>query len=276
MIIWLASYPKSGNTWVRSIVSALVYTDDGIFDFAKLSHIKQFPRKIHFDEFTDEKDNFNEIKKYWIPAQEKLNLDNKVKIFKTHHANIKIENYAFTNKENTLGTIYVVRDPRNVVNSLSNHYGLSLNKAKEFMLRPSVIRETHVQDKGTLSPLGTWADNYISWTHHNSNLLLIKYEDLMTNAKDEITKIINFLKPHIKFNFDEKKINNIIESTKFDNLKKMEKDGKFNEYKDVEEESKFNFFNLGPKNKWQNNLDINIKDEIEKKFSDLMKKLGYL
>ena len=39
MIIWLASYPKSGNTWVRSIVSALVYTDDGIFDFAKLSHI---------------------------------------------------------------------------------------------------------------------------------------------------------------------------------------------------------------------------------------------
>ena len=124
-----------------------------------------------------------------------------------------------------MGTIYVVRDPRNVVNSLSNHYGLSLNKAKEFMLRPSVIRETDGQDKGTLSPLGTWADNYISWTHHNSNLLLIKYEDLMTNAKDEITKIINFLKPHIKFNFDEKKINNIVESTKFDNLKKMEKDG---------------------------------------------------
>ena len=98
----------------------------------------------------------------------------------------------------------------------------------------------------------------------------------MTNAKDEITKIINFLKPHIKFNFDEKKINNIIESTKFDNLKKMEKDGKFNEYNDVEEEYKFNFFNLGPKNKWQNNLDTSIKDEIEKKFSDLMKKLGYL
>ena len=276
MIIWIASYPKSGNTWVRSLLSAYLYSEDGNFEMDKLASIRQFPRTVHFEGLTNDTGNIHEIKKYWVAAQEKINLNNKVIFFKTHNANIKIDNYPFTNKKNTLATIYVVRDPRNVVNSLSNHYSLSLNKAKEFMLRPSVIRETHVQDKGTLSPLGTWADNYISWTHHNSNLLLIKYEDLMTNAKDEITKIINFLKPHIKFNFDEKKINNIIESTKFDNLKKMEKDGRFNEYNDVEEEYKFNFFNLGPKNKWQNNLDTSIKDEIEKKFSDLMKKLGYL
>ena len=275
MIIWLASYPKSGNTWLRSIISTLIYTDDGIFDFNKLSYIPQFPRKIYFDEFTDKKDNFNEIKKYWIAAQEKLNLDNKVKFFKTHHSNIKIENYAFTNKKNTLATIYIVRDPRNVVSSLSNFYGLSINEAKEFMFRGSVIRETHVE-KGTLSPLGTWADNYISWTYNNSNLLVIKYEDLIINTKNEITKIVNFLKPFIKFKFDEKKINKIIETTDFKNLKKMENEGKFKEYKDISNSQKFNFFNLGPKNKWQNTLDKNIKNEIEIKFSDLMKKLGYL
>ena len=34
MIIWIASYPNSGNTWVRSIISSLIYSDDGIFKFS--------------------------------------------------------------------------------------------------------------------------------------------------------------------------------------------------------------------------------------------------
>ena len=45
MIIWLASYPKSGNTWVRSIVSSLLYSDDGIFNFKLLHKIDQFLKK---------------------------------------------------------------------------------------------------------------------------------------------------------------------------------------------------------------------------------------
>ena len=48
MIIWIASYPKSGNTWLRSIISALVYSKDGIFTFDKLSKIDQFPEKKFF------------------------------------------------------------------------------------------------------------------------------------------------------------------------------------------------------------------------------------
>ena len=45
MIIWLASYPKSGNTWIRSIIAALMYTHDGIFDFDLLKNVDQFPQK---------------------------------------------------------------------------------------------------------------------------------------------------------------------------------------------------------------------------------------
>lgn len=46
MIIWLASYPKSGNTWVRSMIATLMYTDNGVFNFDLLQQIKQFPSKI--------------------------------------------------------------------------------------------------------------------------------------------------------------------------------------------------------------------------------------
>ena len=126
MIIWLASYPKSGNTWVRSMISALIYSNNGLFNFDLLNYIKQFPSKEHLKNFTNDFSDFNEIIKYSIQAQQFINLDNEVKFLKTHHINCKINQYNFTNKENTLATIYIVRDPRNLVSSISNHYSKSL------------------------------------------------------------------------------------------------------------------------------------------------------
>jgi len=74
MIIWLASFPKSGNTWLRSIISSLVYSEDGIFNFKLNKKISQFPTKKHFEDFTKEYHNIHENKKLWILAQDKLNL----------------------------------------------------------------------------------------------------------------------------------------------------------------------------------------------------------
>ena len=53
MIIWLASYPKSGNTWVRSMIATLMYTYDGVFSFDLLDKIKQFPSKAYFKDLTE-------------------------------------------------------------------------------------------------------------------------------------------------------------------------------------------------------------------------------
>ena len=50
MIIWLTSYPKSGNTWVRSFLSAYYYSNDGRFSFELLKKIRQFPSKEFFDQ----------------------------------------------------------------------------------------------------------------------------------------------------------------------------------------------------------------------------------
>ena len=81
MIIWLASYPKSGNTWVRSIISSLVYTEDGIFDFPSIKKISQYPQRRFLEYFTQDYNNIHEIKKHWITSQERINLDSKIKFF---------------------------------------------------------------------------------------------------------------------------------------------------------------------------------------------------
>ena len=76
MIIWIASYPKSGNTWVRAILSALEYTKDGIYNPENLLKITKFPHPFFFREFTKNYHDVHEIKKLWIPAQQKINLKN--------------------------------------------------------------------------------------------------------------------------------------------------------------------------------------------------------
>jgi len=280
MIIWLASYPKSGNTWIRSIIAALMYSNDGMFNFDLLKNVKQFPQKKYFENFTSDFGNFNEIKKYWEDAQDLINLDNKIKFLKTHHINCKIGPHNFTSKRNTLATIYIVRDPRNLVSSISNHYSLTLADSKKFLLSPKLIggyRKNNEPIKDSLKDLlGTWNEHFKFWKNNNKDYLLIKYEDLIKDTRFELEKIIDFLKKYTDVKTSERKNENIIKTTNFKFLKNLEEKGYFNEnaYENIHKKKKF--FNLGPENNWKNLLDKKMIDEIESKFCVEMKELGYL
>ena len=280
MIIWLASYPKSGNTWVRSIIASLIYTNNGIFDFSLLDKIKQFPSKIFFKDLSNNLSDFNEIAKHWITAQNFINLDNQVKFLKTHHIKCKIGQYNFTDKKNTLATIYIVRDPRNLVSSISNHYSKSLIDSKNFLLTPKFIagfkKDGGLEKNNIKTLLGTWKEHYQYWKKNNENFLLIKYEDLIKDTNAELIKIINFLNKFIKIEINEIKIKNILDTTNFKYLKNLEKEGKFNENAYENIDKKKEFFHLGPNNNWKNFLENKIKDEIEEKLSIEMKELGYI
>ena len=120
MIIWLASYPKSGNTWVRSFINSLIFTEDGS---SNINHLKigQFPNREHFINLIsnlDTKNNLKELSKNWIIAQNIINLSVGKKFFKTHHSLCKIYGNNFTDLKNTDAVIHIVRDPRNVITSL--------------------------------------------------------------------------------------------------------------------------------------------------------------
>ena len=280
MIIWLASYPKSGNTWVRSIVSSLLYTDDGIFNFELLKNIKQFPEKKFMKDFVNNFNDFNEIKKNWILAQDKINLTGNTNLFKTHQGKYTVGGDDFTNSENTSAVIYIVRDPRNLVQSISNHFTMTTERAYNFLISPEIIGNGKSWDErkdGLYNLLGKWNDHYRSWTRNKENLLLIKYEDLINNTELELERLTKFLKRFLSFKTDKNKNQNIIKSTTFENLKQLEKKGLFKE--DVLKKgtkTKVNFFHLGPENKWQKSLDKKMALKIEENFKSEMKELGYI
>ena len=268
MIIWIASYPKSGNTWLRSIITSLLYTTNGIFDFKLIKKIKQFPTRNQFQEFTKNFNDINEISKFWLLAQDKINLTEEIKFFKTHNLNCAVNKNSFTNKSHTLGTIYVVRDPRNLVNSIKNHYNKGNDEeAKNFLISKKILSRVPKDNEADIATLlGSWSDHYNFWTKKNSNLLLIKYEDLILDTKKELERIIIYLKKFMTVEINPEKIKNILNTTSFDHLKNLENKGLFNENVYDSKKNKIRFFNKGPSNDWTKVLDKKIQNDIEKIF----------
>ena len=284
MIIWLTSYPKSGNTWVRSFLVSLLYNKKNETNLEGLNNIPQYPLRSHFNNLLDNIDDINEVSSKWIISQKRINSDKKNKFLKTHHALCKIGKFSFTNYETSLGAIHIVRDPRNIINSILYHYSKkSFLEAKEFMLdetralgkkfdpnSPSVN-----QDMFTV--LTSWKTHYLSWKNFKKNYLLIKYENLVSEPDKEFRKITKYLNDVMHIKIEEDEIDHAIKSNSFENLKKIEnRDGFKEAIKDKSSGEVKRFFNLGPNNKWEKILDSEIKDEIEKKFNVEMKELGYL
>ena len=276
MIIWCASYPKSGNTWVRAIIASLVYSKNGIFNFDMLRKVSLFPKRFYFKDFISDYSDLKKISQYWINAQEKINSDGKLKIYKTHNGNYNFLGNDFTNKKNTAGVIYIVRDPRNVIASISNHYQLNLKESVNFLLDEKRFLynkndPNDLSEENIITLLGSWKSHYNSWKISSSSIL-IRYEDLLTNTKLEIKKISDFVKKYINFEINNEKIQNILKSTSFEKLKAMEEKERFEEAAS----SEVKFFNLGPKNNWKNTIDKKLIYIIEKNFSKEMEEIGYI
>ena len=283
MIIWIASYPKSGNTWVRSLLSTYLYTEDGIFNFNLLKKILKFPSKKYLKFFTKDFSDIKKISEYWIAAQNRINLynENESIFLKTHSALCTLENNSFTNKANTQAVIYIVRDPRNVITSISNHYSRSIEESYNFMIdnnKMLVADKWGGKDFGISEMLGSWSQHYKSWQNIKfAPILNIKYENLINDTKNSLITIINFLQRFIEVKVDNKKILKTVESCNFENLSKMEKKQGFDEAAYSEKSSKkVDFFHLGEKNNWQNLLNLEMEKKIRTAFDKEMKELKYI
>ena len=271
--IFLASYPKSGNTWLRSIIGNF-YNFDKEFSLDNLKSIPLLSIKKHFSEFENKVYiNNNELHFDWvsqniIKCQNILNnKENHLNIFKTHSARHK----NFTNETVNAGFIYIVRDPRDIIVSLKNFSGREIDKTiDEFLFSKSLMITTN----GAQELLSTWELNVQSWLNYNSvPRLIIKYEDLKLNPKEIILNITKFLnKIHrLNINLSDQDIDKIIENTNFTNLRNLEDKNGFDE---ATKHSKF--FRSGTSNQWKDILSNSQTKLIEKNLKSLMKYFNYI
>ena len=278
MIVWLASYPKSGNTFVRSLLSSYIFSKDGNFNFELLKEIKQFPDNSLFKQLGVDIENEDEMYKNYINSQKLFNEKDSIRFLKTHSCFVNTKKFQFTDRHNTLGVIYIVRDPRNIVTSFSHHFQLKPEQALESLLSHSYIGQTSKHHCTTY--IASWKYHFNSWKvfRRFNKYLLVRYEDLINDTEKTFLNILKFIAhlARVKFSYDEKKFKNTLKTTIFEKMQKLETEESFVEAKENKQGEKIKFFNMGAQNDWKKLLDPKIKENLERELGNEMKELNYL
>lgn len=277
MIMWIASYPKSGNTWIRALLSCYLfdeYHDKNQDVFSKMKIIKSFPKKFAFRGIIDNNyliKNKLGAYKYYIQAQEKINKDPNLHIIKTHNFCGSLNGHDFTNKQNTIGSIYIVRDPRDVAVSYASFAGISYEESVNLLLNDNRISFV---DKYYPEVRLSWKSHLISWLSFPAPRLLVKYEDLLKNTAGILRDTIIFINQFFnnKIIIDEDKIIRVVNECNFSKLQNLEEKIGFDE--SFIKQNKF--FRKGKEKSWENILSENLIKKIENNFSKEMKKLNYI
>ena len=262
-IVWLASYPKSGNTWIRAIVYSALFGQMTIHELGgMIPNFAFFASQLNGGKF----DSPGQIRHFWEEAQSQLckSAGNERVLLKTHNAAGVYDVGEFPSRKHSEKAVYIVRDPRDVAVSYSSHFGLSLESAINSLLNESNINfKTEDLSRGEF--LSSWGNHVNSWQNAAIPVFQLRYEDLIDNPAKHIKKVLSFLdiKPVIT-------IENIVTMTSFEKLAKQEKTRGFAEAS----KNQF-FFRQGRKSQWTE-FDENKFKKLIIKFEPVMRSLGYL
>ena len=263
-LTWIASYPKSGSTWVRSIIHAGL---TGSLDINRLSITSRgFASKVaelHRGKIALQSPE--EASSFWATCQRRLSFDlnGKKAFLKTHNAAVKCGGEKFPLTDTSNGVIYIVRDPRDVIISYSNHYRIEPREAFDRMHS----QHNHIWATDSLERfefLSRWDTHVLSWNSLSIPKLFLRYEDMLETPERSIEKIFEFLdlKPVIS-------TEKIVDLTNFANLSKQEAVNGFKE-----SVNGATFFNQGKSQQWKD-LDLALLNEITEAFGAAMGAFGY-
>ena len=290
-IFWISSYPKSGNTLVRAILTGLFYSDDGSVEFENMRNIGLFEttRRLNFIKSINKKDFYNlgdlkVLSRYWqkIQTNQELKIEKGFGFLKTHSCLVSIKNNLFTSADITKGYIYVVRDPRDLCISWAYHSNYSIDQSIEFLCNPLSVLKWVNKSKYSIIPknifplqfISSWDEHVKSWTKNDIEVpkLIIKYEDLVTNKEVIIKKIIAFFNKNfeIKINNTNNRLKNILRTTSFNYMKNMEAKNSFDEAMPWSD-----FFREGKKQQWKKVLNKEQQSKILDSFKEYMDQFGY-
>jgi len=188
---------------------------------------------------------------------------------KSHSANMFINGMELMPELVTKATIFIVRDPRDVLPSFAKHMGVNLDTGIEWMLEKyRMLNSKHTQT--VVNFLSSWDRHTRSWLNADvHNVLLVQYEDMHRDPVNTFSRILE----HSGVTPDRERVKKAIDIVAFDKLKAQETKYGFNE---SSPHAKHNFFGTGKVGSWQETLTPTQKYRIEKKFGAVMKRLGYL
>jgi hypothetical protein len=274
-IVWLASYPKSGNTWFRSFLTALLKGKE--VDLNQMVSDVIFSDKNYVENILDLNADYlsrTQIESYQRIAFSYLSeTSNKQLFIKIHDAYTfsKNDGFPLIPEQPTQIAIYFVRNPLDVALSLANHIGKSAEKAIEkFIVNPfgGIISLQNSANSQFHQPLGTWSMHVESWlTKPKFSVHFMRYEDMKAKPFETFKAAIQA----IGLSYSDEQIQFAIEETQFEKLQKKEQEKGFKE----KQNSNSNFFFKGQVGRWKEELSNEQIEKIREINKPMMQKFGY-
>jgi aryl sulfotransferase len=271
-ITWLASYPKSGNTWLRAIVDRIVRPECP-FDVNALGETAPAFSGLTARLIADRGIEVpvaapGEVRRYWAATQHAICSRSENEVFlKTHNVAAKFDCGHFPDPDMTKSAIYIVRDPRDVAISFAYHYRHPLGLAVAALCTSSAFN-FKPQQIGRTELLTSWGEHVAGWTAlRRFPLLVRRYEDLSVDAEAGVRRIAGFLGKQVSA----KQVNDIVAATSFEQLRRQEAERGFREAVRAK-----GFFRAGKAQQWCEVSDQSVFQPLLDRFSRLMRRYGYL
>lgn len=252
-IVWLASYPKSGNTWLRAFLANLIadrtepLRPDEIRDYtdseARADRFSELAGRSS-TELTIDEISALRPEVHALIAQRAQG----TRLVMTHNFCGSFEGHLTFNWQVTAGAIYVVRNPLDVVVSMTHHFGLTLDEAID---RLADDRVASLNDEVAVNHvIGSWSTHVESWANMaeraQGKVIVLRYEDLLEKPAKHFAKAAKL----IGLGQDKTRIDRAVRHTSFQTMSALERKHGFVEAVD----EKTRFFFKGRANQWRETL----------------------
>lgn len=274
-IVWLASYPKSGNTWFRIFLTNLLRDQDSPADINELHRTPIASSRSMFDEYsglpssdlnTDEIDLLRPEIYRQVAAEAQETVYHKV-----HDAFRMLPggNLLFP-PEISKAVVYFIRNPLDVVLSFAHHSATTTEKMVQAMNNPDYAfcsRDDRLHNQ-LEQKLFTWSGHVKSWTQQQTiPVMVLRYEDMLKNTFETFKKAINF----VGLKVDDAKIKQAVYFSRLEELQKQEHEKGFRE-KSPKANS---FFRRGNAGDWKTELTKRQVNRLVEQHRETMQKYGY-
>jgi len=271
-IVWLASYPKSGNTWMRAFLANLIANRSEPVPLAELHRYCEdearpelFTRvagkpstELSLDEIIALRPHVHAL----IAANA-----NGTRFVKTHNYAGALDGHPLHNPDVTAGAIYIVRNPLDVAVSMTHHFGIGVDAAIERLANEQVATEN--DSMFVTQILGSWSLHVKGWADLASErVLVLRYEDLIEKPAKHFAKAAKL----IGIGQDRARIERAAQHAAFRNLASMEKKHGFVEVS----EKASRFFRAGKTNQWREALSREQVLRVIGAHREQMARFGYV
>lgn len=271
-ILWFASFPKSGNTWVRALMANYIAGGDQPVELNTLPNFAFADSQLWAYEKAAGRPlpeaPLTELMPF-KPAAHRLMADaiSNLAFVKTHNALRMLHGVPTITPAVTAGAIYIVRNPLDVTLSYADHFGMSVGDAVDAMSSDSLYTKGRADRAAEY--LGSWSSHVRGWTNAPGlKRHLVRYEDLHADPAGAFRAILQFLQQPV----DEARLTRAVAHSSFDALARQEAADGFVE----RSRNQARFFRVGRSGQWRDALAPALVAKVVAAHGEVMAAHGYL